>query len=89
MKKLILFLTIVLSMSLNAQTLTTSTIAMPNTYVNVPTNYNLWKLTSKDTVITISNVTANRYRDYRVTYTLTGANSVVRVDNQEFKQWIE
>lgn len=148
MKKLILFLMIALSLSVNAQTLLTSTISLPNTYVNVATDYTLsvaapgvwlinaiqhfpttqdftvkldtivgtnptnvtvalygrkstigaytqigstvnWKLTTKDTVITISNTTANRYRDYKVTYTLTGTGSVAGVKNQEFKQWIE
>ena len=48
-----------------------------------------WKLTTKDTVIVISNDTLNRYREYKVTYTLTGDSSVVGLKNQEFKQWIE
>ena len=134
--------------AVSAQTLLTTNIVLPNTYVNVPTDYTLsvaspgvwlinaqqhypttqdfickldtivgtnptnvavalygrksalsaytsigdtvnWKLTTKDTVIVISNTTANRYRDYKVTYTLTGDSSVVGLKNQEFKQWIE
>lgn len=148
MKKLILLLAMMIGFAVSAQTLLTTNIVLPNTYVNVPTDYTLsvavpgvwlinaqqhypttqdfickldtivgtnptnvavalygrksalsaytligdtvnWKLTTKDTVIVISNATANRYRDYKVTYTLTGAGSVAGLKNQEFKQWIE
>lgn len=148
MKKLILLLAMMIGFAVSAQTLLTTNIVLPNTYVNVPTDYTLsvaaprvwlinaqqhypttqdfickldtivgtnptnvavalygrksalsaytqigatvnWKLTTKDTVIVISNTTANRYRDYKVTYTLTGAGSVAGLKNQEFKQWIE
>lgn len=148
MKKLILLLAMMIGFAVSAQTLRTTNIVLPNTYVNVPTDYTLsveapgvwlinaqqhypttqdfickldtivgnnptnvavalygrksalssytligdtvnWKLTTKDTIIVISNSTANRYRDYKVTYTLTGDSSVVGLKNQEFKQWIE
>jgi len=136
------------SFAISAQTLLTSSIAMPSTYVNVATDYTAtvaapavwlitapqnipttqdfickldtivgtnptnvavalygrkstlsayvqigstvnWKLTTKDTVIVISNATANRYREYKATYTLTGETSVVGIKNQEFKLYTE
>lgn len=148
MKKLILLLAMMIGFAVSAQTLLTTNIVLPNTYVNISKDYTLsvaapgvwlinaqqhypttqdfickldtivgtnptnvavalygrksalsaytligdtvnWKLTTKDTVIVISNSTANRYRDYKVTYTLTGDSSVVGLKNQEFKQWIE
>lgn len=148
MKKLILLLAMMIGFAVSAQTLLTTKIDLPNTYVNISKDYTLsvaapgvwlinaqqhypttqdfickldtivgtnptnvavalygrksalsaytligdtvnWKLTTKDTVIVISNTTANRYRDYKVTYTLTGDSSVVGLKNQEFKQWIE
>jgi hypothetical protein len=48
-----------------------------------------WKGTTADTTIVISNATANRYRDYKVTYTLTGTGSVAGIKNQEFKLYLE
>lgn len=148
MKKLILFLAIMVSFAASAQTLLTSTVTLPNTYVNVATDYSMavaapavwlinspqnypttqdftckldtivgtnpttvsvalfgrksplgaytaigsavvWYVTTKDTVITISNATANRFRDYKVTYTLVGTGSVAGLKNQEFKQYLE
>ena len=148
MRKIILFLIFMIGFAVSAQTLLTSQILTPNTYVNVPTDYKLavaapgvwlitapqnspttqdfvckldtivgtnptnvavalygrkstlsaydqigstvnWKLTTKDTVIVISNTTANRYREYKATYTLTGAGSVAGLKNQEFKLYNE
>ena len=148
MKKIILFLAFMVGFAVSAQTLLTSQILIPNTYVNVATDYNLavaapgvwlvtapqnnpttqdftcslakitgtaptnvavalfgrkstlsayvqigstvnWKLTTNDTIIVLSNATANRYREYKATYTLTGTSSVVGIKNQEFKQYLE
>lgn len=148
MRTIILFLIFMIGFAVSAQTLLTSQILTPNTYVNVPTDYKLavvapgvwlitapqnnpttqdfvckldtivgtnptnvavalygrksilsaydqigstvnWKLTTKDTVIVISNTTANRYREYKAVYTLTGAGSVAGLKNQEFKLYNE
>ena len=43
---------------------------------------------SADTTIVISNATANRYRAFRVNYTVAG-NGGITVKNQEFKQYYE
>ena len=148
MKKFILFIALILSFAVSAQTLLTSNLTPGTTYVNVATDYSLaiaapgvwlinapqhypttqdlivkldtivgtnptnvavalfgrkstlsayvaigsavnWKLSTKDTVIVISNATANRYRDYKVTYTLTGTGSVAGLKNQEFKLFLD
>jgi len=47
-----------------------------------------WKLTTADTIITISNATLNRFRKYKVTYTGTGTGTVV-VNPQKFKLYLE
>lgn len=47
-----------------------------------------WKLTTADTIITISNATANRYRLYKVTYTGTGTGTSI-VNPQYFKLYLE
>lgn len=47
-----------------------------------------WKGTSKDTVIVISNATANRYRNYKIVLTGTGTG-VTRVLNAELKLYQE
>jgi hypothetical protein len=47
-----------------------------------------WKGQNKDTVIIISNTTANRYRFYKVVVTGTGVG-VTRVADQELKIYLE
>ena len=47
-----------------------------------------WKGTTKDTVIVISNASANRYRNYKIILTGTGAG-VTRVLNAEVKLFQE
>lgn len=47
-----------------------------------------WLGTTADTTIIISNVTANRYRIYKVVLTGTGTGTT-KVDNQELKLWRE
>lgn len=47
-----------------------------------------WKGTTADTTIVISNTTANRYRDYKISYTGTGTG-VTKIDYQEFKLYFE
>lgn len=47
-----------------------------------------WKGTTADTTIVISNTSANRYRNYRVSFTGTGTG-VTKVDEQELKLWFE
>jgi len=47
-----------------------------------------WKGTTSDTTIVISNATANRYRDYKVTLTGTGTG-VTTLAWQRFKLYLE
>ena len=47
-----------------------------------------WKGTTADTVIVISNASANRYRNYKIVYTGTGTG-VTKVNEQELKLYLE
>ena len=47
-----------------------------------------WKRTTADTVIVLSNTTANRYRYFKITLTGTGTG-VTKVSDQELKLWRE
>lgn len=47
-----------------------------------------WKGTTADTTIIISNSTANRYRNYKITFTGTGTG-VTKIDTQELKLYLE
>lgn len=47
-----------------------------------------WKGTTADTTILISNATANRYMNYKVTFTGTGSG-VTSIKNQKFKLYFE
>lgn len=47
-----------------------------------------WKGTTADTTIAISNTTANRYRNYKITFTGTGSG-VTKIDTQELKLYLE
>ena len=47
-----------------------------------------WKMTTKDTVIILSNATNNRYRNYRTTVTAAGAGTR-KVTDQELKLYRE
>jgi hypothetical protein len=47
-----------------------------------------WKGTTADTIIVINNATANRYRNFKVTYTGTGTG-VTKITKQEFKLWLQ
>lgn len=47
-----------------------------------------WKLSTADTIITISNATLNRYRKYKVTYTGTGTGTAI-INPQYLKLYLE
>lgn len=47
-----------------------------------------WKGTTADTTIVISNATAARYRNFKVTYTGTGTGTT-SIASQEFKLYLE
>jgi hypothetical protein len=47
-----------------------------------------WKGTTADTIILFTNATANRYRNFKVTYTGTGTG-VTKITKQEFKLWLQ
>lgn len=47
-----------------------------------------WKLSTADTIVTISNATLNRYRKYKVTYTGTGTGTAI-INPQYLKLYLE
>lgn len=49
----------------------------------------VWAVTGADTTIVISNTTATRYRNYRVSFTGVGTGAVSKIDAQELKIWLE
>lgn len=55
-------------------------------WVSIATGF--WKVTSADTVMTLSNTTANRYRNYKVTYTPAGTGTST-ITKQVFKLYLE
>lgn len=55
-------------------------------WVSIATGF--WKVTSADTVMTISNATANRYRNYKVLYTPVGTGTS-NITKQVFKLYLE
>jgi len=55
-------------------------------WVQIATGY--WKLTTADTVLTVSNATANRYRNYKILYTGTGTGTTT-ITNQDMKLFFE
>lgn len=62
--------------------------AMKNDWTNIGSAVT-WKMTAADTTIIISNATANRYRNYRVSFTGVGAGAVTKIDAQELKLFWE
>lgn len=48
-----------------------------------------WHVTGKDTVIIISDTTANRYRNYRSVFTGVGDSAVTKITDQELKLYLE
>jgi len=55
-------------------------------WVSISTGF--WKVTSADTVMTLSNTTANRYRNYKVLYTGTGTGTTT-ITKQSFKLYLQ
>ena len=62
--------------------------AVKGDWVQIGSTVN-WKGTTADTVITISNATANRYQNYKSVFTGTGAASVSKATIQELKLRLE
>ena len=94
-KYIILLIALIIGVFATAQTVTYPTIQSDVTYTYVATDYNLtqiatatWKGTTADTVIILSNTTANRYRYFKITLTGTGTG-VTKVSDQELKLWRE
>jgi hypothetical protein len=55
-------------------------------WVSIATGF--WKVTTADTVMTLSNATANRYRNYKILYTPAGTGTS-KIDKQDFKLYFE
>jgi len=55
-------------------------------WVSLATGF--WKLTSADTVMTISNGTAAAYRNFKALYTGTGTGTIT-VTKQDLKLWLQ
>jgi len=47
-----------------------------------------WQTGVNDSIVTISNTVANRYREYKASFVGTGTGTST-IDQQIFKQWIE
>ena len=73
--------------SLTKVTVTLAGTKFGDTWTTIGSVVN-WKLTTADTIITISNATANRFRDYKVTYTGTGTGTAT-VNPQKIKLYLE
>lgn len=58
-----------------------------DTWVNIGSPV-VWKLSTNDTIIVISNATENRYRKYNILYTGTGTGTAT-VTNQIMKLYLE
>lgn len=55
-------------------------------WVSVATGF--WKVTTADTVMTLSNTTANRYRNFKILYTPAGTGTST-ITKQDLKLWFE
>lgn len=55
-------------------------------WVSVATGF--WKLTSADTVMTLTNATANEYRNFKALFTGTGTGTTT-IANQDLKLWLQ
>jgi len=55
-------------------------------WVSIATGF--WKVTTADTVMTLSNATANRYRNYKALYTPDGTG-VSTITKQVFKLYLQ